>query len=242
MPEELSVVIPVYNEGERLVPLVQAIRRELALVALPFRIYVVYDFPEDVTYPFIRRLQEEQDDVEPVLNDVSRGVLGALKKGFQRARGRAVAVVMGDGSDDVADLPLLWRKFQEGADGVCASRYMRGGRQDGGPLLKNFLSRMAGLSLHLLAGLPTHDPTNNFKLYRTDLLRAVSLASHRGFEIALELTVKAHLMKKHVAEVPTIWRDRAAGQSNFHMLRWLPGYLRWYCLAFWGRLFGRSGA
>ena len=119
-----------------------------------------------------------------------------------------------------------------GADVVAASRYARGGRQLGGPRLKGFLSRAAGLSLHWLTGLPIHDATSNFRLYRRSFLQSVTIESEAGFELALELTVKAHRAGRALAEVPTTWRDRTAGRSGFQLRRWLPQYLRWYLFAF----------
>jgi hypothetical protein len=116
---------------------------------------------------------------------------------------------------------------------------MPGGRQVGGPRLKRLLSRIAGLTLHWFARVPTHDPTNNFKLYSRRFLDSVDVESSAGFELALELTVKATLARRRVAEVPTTWRDRTAGQSNFKLRQWLPHYLHWYRVAFLGR-FGRS--
>ena len=53
------------------------------------------------------------------------------------------------------------------------------------------MSRTAGLTLHWFAGVPTHDPTNNFKLYSRRFLDSVTIESTAGFELALELTVKA---------------------------------------------------
>jgi len=64
----------------------------------------------------------------------------------------------------------------------------------------------------------------------------VTIESTAGFELALELTVKATLMGRPVAEVPTTWRDRTAGQSNFKLRKWLPHYLHWYRAAFVGRV------
>jgi dolichol-phosphate mannosyltransferase len=98
------------------------------------------------------------------------------------------------------------------------------------------MSRTAGLTLHWFAGVPTHDPTNNFKLYSRRFLESVRIESEAGFELALELTVKATLLRRPVAEVPTTWRDRTAGQSNFKLRKWLPHYLHWYRVAFMGRL------
>ena len=64
----------------------------------------------------------------------------------------------------------------------------------------------------------------------------MTIESTAGFELALELTVKATTMGRPVAEVPTTWRDRTAGQSNFKLRKWLPHYLRWYMVAVRHRL------
>jgi hypothetical protein len=142
---------------------------------------------------------------------------------------------MADGSDEPAIVDRMVALARDGADVVAASRYMRGGHQIGGPLLKRLMSRTAGLTLHWFAGIATHDPTNNFKLYARRFLDAVTIDSTAGFELALELTVKATLDGRRVAEVPTTWRDRTAGQSNFKLRTWLPHYLHWYGRALVGR-------
>jgi len=100
---------------------------------------------------------------------------------------------MADLSDDLAKVDGMYRLIvEERYDLVCGSRYMRGGRQLGGPPFKGFLSRLAGVSLHALAGLPTRDATNAFRMYRASLLRSIPIESSGGFELSLELTVKAH--------------------------------------------------
>jgi hypothetical protein len=138
--------------------------------------------------------------------------------------------MMADLSDDLPQVGEMVRRAAAGADVVSASRYMRGGRQIGGPWLKGLMSRTAGVSLHWLAGLPTHDPTNSFKAYRKEFLDRTPIKSTAGFAVSLELTVKAHFRGGRVEEVPAIWHDRAAGQSRFRLWKWLPAYLYWY---FW---------
>jgi hypothetical protein len=108
---------------------------------------------------------------------------------------------------------------------------MRGGRQLGGPWLKGLMSRTAGLSLYWLGRFPTHDATNNFRLYDAELVRRLGIEATRGFEIALELTAKAFADGVPIAESPATWRDRTAGASNFRILDSLPSYLRWYWFA-----------
>jgi len=135
---------------------------------------------------------------------------------------------MGDGSDDPGDIDAMYALALGGADVVAGSRYMRGGHQVGGPLLKRTMSRVAGLSLRWLGGLPIHDARSNFRMYSKHLLQQVTIESGGGFELGIELTVKAHALGMRVAEVPTTWRDRTAGQSRFQLWKWLPRYLRWY--------------
>ena len=229
---ELSAVMPVYNEGEAVVPTLRAL-----VAALPpgHEVLVVHDFDEDTTVPVVERLSAELPTVRLVRNRIGRGVLNAMKAGIAESTGRYVLVTMADGSDDYQSVePMLERAAATEAAVVAASRYMRGGHQVGGPRLKRLMSRAAGLTLHWFAGVPTHDATNNFKLYSRDFLDATTIESAAGFELALELTVKATLAGRVVAEVPTTWRDRAAGTSRFRLRKWLPHYLRWYLVAFRG--------
>ena len=235
---ELSIVIPVYNEGERVEPVLRALHEGVATAK---ELIVVWDFDGDTTRPVVERLARELPGLRGHRNDLGRGVLNAMRAGIATARGSLVLVSMADGSDEPHVVDSMVTLGRGGAAVVAASRYMRGGRQVGGPPLKRLLSRTAGLTLHWFGGVATHDPTNNFKLYRRDFLESVTIESRAGFELALELTVKATLAGRRVAEVPTTWRDRTAGTSNFKLRKWLPQYLRWYFVALRGRLRGGPG-
>ena len=234
---ELSVVMPVYNEADNIRPVLESFA---STVRTPHEIVVVYDFDEDTTVPVVRALMATMPTVRLHKNELGRGVLNAMKTGMEAARAPLVLVSMADGSDELRDVDRMVALARTGADLVAASRYMRGGRQIGGPILKRTLSRAAGLSLHWLGRVPIHDPTNNFKLYRREFLESVSIESRGGFELAIELSVKATLGGWRLAEVPTTWRDRTAGESNFKFRAWLPRYLRWYFHLYRGRIFGVS--
>ena len=236
-PPLLSLVIPVYNEAENIVATLSALR-DLGLP--PHEILVVYDRDEDTTLPVLRAHAGDFPAARAVKNGRGRGALNAIRTGFDEAQGEGVVVIMADMADDLRGLLPMVDAFRAGADVVCGSRYMRGGAQRGGPRLKGLLSRTAGLSLHLLTGIPTRDVTNSFKLYRRAFLREVTIESDGGFEIGMELTVKAFLAGKRVAEVPSVWTDRTAGESRFDLRRWLPRYLGWYLYAVRGRFLGRS--
>jgi len=236
----LSIVVPVYREGEAARPTLEVLA---ARAPRPHEILVVHDEPDDPTIPVVEQLRRAHPQLRAVHNTLGRGPALAMRAGFAAASGEAVLVTMADASDDVDDIARMLTRLEAGDDLVAASRYMRGGQQLGGPPLKTFLSRAAGRSLHGLVGLPTSDPTSAFKLYRRSMLEQLPLESAMGFELALEITVKAFLAGYRIGEVPTIWRDRVAGQSNFKLLRWLPRYLRWYGLALRKGLGGgRAGA
>ena len=224
-PAELSVVIPVFNEAESIRPVLEGFA---AKVATPHEILIVHDFDEDTTVPVVRELIPKTPGLRLHRNNLGRGVLNAMKSGIAGSRGPLVLISMADGSDELECVDRMVERARAGADLVAASRYMHGGRQIGGPPFKSFLSRAAGLSLHVFGRVPIHDPTNNFKLYRRTFLDSVVIESSGGFELALELSVKATVGGYRLAEVPTTWRDRTAGTSNFKLRAWLPMYLRWY--------------
>ena len=234
---KLSVVCPVYNEGANIGALLNRLSRE---VSIPMEMIVVYDREDDDTLPALAPLRPPFP-VRTVRNQFGRGALNAIKTGFREAACEATLVVMADLSDDLRVVARMFELVHEGYDVVCGSRYMPGGKQVGGPRLKGLMSRGAGVSLHWLAGVPTRDATNSFKMYRTAFLRSIDFESSGGFEIGLEAVVKAYVAGGRIAEVPSTWTDRVAGRSRFRLWRWLPKYLRWYLYAFRGR-FRRSPA
>jgi glycosyltransferase involved in cell wall biosynthesis len=230
MNPRYSVVVPVWNEAANVGAFCRAVR---AAFPPAYELLVCYDTDDDSTLPALAALPAEQKpaDVRLVRNRLGPGVRWAIEAGFQAACAPVVLVTMVDLSDDYRIVEQMVARAEAGAAVVCASRYMPGGRQTGGPWLKRLLSRAAGVSLHRLAGLPTHDPTNSFKAYRTDFLRRTPIESKAGFSLALELTVKAHMAGERVEEIPAHWQDRTAGHSRFRLFAWLPGYLRWYLWA-----------
>jgi len=233
----VSIVIPVYNEGDNIEPTLRGIFRHVT--TRPFEVLVVHDFDEDTTVPVVRRLQPEMPGLRLHRNTIGRGALNAIRAGMEAASAPYVLVTMADGSDEPEVMDAMVEKARSGADVVAGSRYMRGGRQLGGPIVKRTLSRAAGLSLHWIGGVPTHDSTSNFRLYSRRLLNTATVESRAGFELGLELTVKAHLLGMRVDEVPTTWRDRTAGESRFRLWEWLPHYLHWYWLGVRGRFSAR---
>lgn len=230
----VTVVIPAYNEGSDIVPVLD---RLLESISLACEVVVVVDFAEDSTLPFLKGYAERsQPTVRGVVNDYGRGPAWAIRYGMDHALAPVVVVTMADGCDDPRQIDELTRLVERGVVVAAASRYMPGGQQVGGPVVKRLLSGMAGRTLYWFARVGTRDATNSFKAYRRAFVEQVGIDSEDGFEIGLELTAKARRMRLPVAEIPTIWLDREAGVSKFKLAKWLPKYLRWYRFAYGPKL------
>ncbi|WP_163507004.1 glycosyltransferase family 2 protein [Fodinicola acaciae] len=229
----VSVVIPAYNEGKDIVPVLD---RLFEAVTLPCEVLVVVDLPDDTTVDVIEEYRRNHPGLRCVVNTYGRGPANAIRFGIDAAVAPVTVVTMADGCDDPRQIDDLTRLVERGVAVAAASRYMPGGQQVGGPRLKALISKLAGLSLWMLAHLGTRDATNSYKAYATDFVRSVGIHSRDGFEIGIELIAKAKRLRRPVAELPTIWLDRQAGVSNFRIARWMPKYFRWWRFAFGPRL------
>lgn len=223
----LSIVLPVYREGAAVNAPLDGIR---AHVPVPHEILAVYDADDDPTVPHLKARAAADPALRPTRNRHGRGALRAIRTGIEAARAGRILVMMSDGSDDPRTIVPMLRALDAGAACVAASRYMNGGRQVAPERLKRALSFTAGRLLPLLTGVPTHDPTNAFKLYRREWLERFPIQSDGGFEFSLELVLRIHRAGGRIAQVPTTWRGRTHGTSNFRLASWLPKYLRWYAV------------
>lgn len=228
----VSVVIPAYNEGKNIWPVLDRI---LEAVDVPCEVLVVVDFAEDTTVAAVEAYAGG-DAARVVVNTYGRGPANAIRYGLDVAAAPVAVVTMADGCDDPRQIGELTRLVERGVVVAAASRYMAGGQQVGGPAMKSALSRWAGKSLHALARVGTRDATNSFKAYDLAFVREVGIESDAGFEVGLELTAKARRLRRPIAELPTVWLERQQGVSNFKVAAWIPKYLRWYLFAFGRRL------
>jgi dolichol-phosphate mannosyltransferase len=225
----VTILIPAHNEGDGILGCVDRI---LESVDVDLEIMVIYDDHEDTTRPYLEKYSDRDSRVKPLVNSLGRGPANAIKSGIQAASSPVILVTMADGCDDATQIGALTRLVERGVVVAAASRYARTGQQVGGPFFKGLLSRFAGETLYYFARVGTRDATNSFKAYSADFIQRVGIDSDKGFELGIELVAKARRHRLPVAEIPTIWLDRAFGQSNFKLWQWLPRYLRWYRYAF----------
>ena len=230
MTPELDIVIPVYNEGRNIVPVLAGLSRA---VATPARVLICYDHEEDDTLPAIRAAPQAYAGL-PVefVRNTSRGAHAAVMTGFAASTAPFVLMFPADDHVNAVMLDRMVALARGGCDIVCASRFMPGGAMIGCPWLKAVLVRSANFTLRHLARLPTTDASNGFRMFSRRAIERIPVESREGFCYSIELLVKAHRLGWKIAEVPVTWIERDDGRTRFQVLRWLPAYLRWYGYAF----------
>ena len=215
----LSIVVPTYNERDRLPDLVAAIFAAYADAALDGELIVVDDNSPDGTGAVADGLARRHR-IRVIHRAGKLGLGTAVIEGFSASSAPIVGVIDADMSHPPALLPRMLAVMREGgADVVVASRYIEGGGTRGWPLGRLVMSRLA---CALAAGLtPVRDATSGFFLIRRDLAQGVRISAG-GFKICLELLVRGR--PASIVEVPYVFEGRTAGESKMN-LKEATGYL-----------------
>jgi dolichol-phosphate mannosyltransferase len=216
---DLTMVVPTYNERDRLAELVRALFDATDRAGIALELVIVDDNSPDGT-------GQLADDLARTyrLRVIHRaGKLGlgtAVVEGFNVASADIVGVMDADFSHPPALVPRLLSAMRaEHADVVVASRYVPGGSTPNWPLGRRLLSRSACLLARPLS--PIRDAASGFFLIRTAIARSVTIKAG-GFKICLELLVRA--WPTSLLEVPYRFDDREAGESKMSK-REAAGYL-----------------
>ena len=132
MQKSLGIIIPVYNEAQNIGYTIESIEEKVKTL---HKIYIVYDFDEDNTLPVAKEFHKTGMDLKFVKNPAG-DVVNAIKTGLRKADEDYLLVTMADLSDDYTVVDDMCKLMAEGYDVICGSRYMKGGKQIGGPLIK----------------------------------------------------------------------------------------------------------
>jgi len=229
---KLSIIVPAYNEEDNIANVIDRVESS---IDIPYELVVVNDHSADNTGQIIGQLTGRYQNIKLVENELDKGFTNCLRTGFSHATGEVLIPIMADLCDDLSTIEIMFDKIKEGYDVVCGSRYIKGGARIGGSKIKGFLSSFAGRSLHCLLGIPTHDIANAFKMYRKEVIDSMDLDSI-GFEMSMEIPLKAYFSGSKITEVPTVWKERTKGKSSFRMFKLIPNYFKLYAWAIFKRL------
>ncbi|MGH7680024.1 MAG: glycosyltransferase family 2 protein [Gemmatimonadaceae bacterium] len=238
MSAEIDIVIPVYNEGSNILPVLESFRKS---VHTPYRVLICYDRDDDNTLPVVRKFrnsfgsQPTAQSPEPIIEFIknpSRGPLEAILAGFRATTAPMVLMIAADDDYNAPIIDEMARQVREGAEIVVASRFIRGGYMRDCPWLKAFLVRTSAWALYHVARLPSRDASNGFRMFSRRVIDRIPIESRVGFAYSIELLVKAHRLRWRVVDVAAGWQERKSGRSRFAVIKWLPQYLIWFRYAF----------
>ena len=206
------VVIPTYDERDNVAAMAEA----LFAVDPSLEILFVDDNSPDGTGDVIEGLIKNDSRIHCFHREKKEGLAKAYLAGFKRAieLGADRIVQMDcDFSHDPKDVPRL---VAEDADLVIGSRYVKGGATPGWPFKRRLISRMGGIFIRTVTGMPLKDPTGGFKCWKVSALKAMEYDTieSAGYSIQLEMNHRAWKTGLKIREIPIIFTDRVKGYSK----------------------------
>jgi glycosyltransferase involved in cell wall biosynthesis len=207
----LSVVIPVYNEVDNLVALLDELAAVFASMKRPFEVIVVDDGSNDGTAPLLRKLTAERVYLKGIFFRRNFGQTAAFDAGFREASGEIVVTIDGDLQNDPNDIPAMVDMLEEGYDLVAG---WRRNRQDG-MFLRKVPSRIANWLIRKVTGTRIHDLGCSLRVYRREITEELRLYG----EMHRFISILADNMGARIAEMQVNHRPRRAGASKYGLRR-----------------------
>jgi len=206
-PIDLSVVIPIYNERENLVPLEEKLNESLRKLDLSYEVILVDDGSLDGSDALIRSLRKQNPHLRLIRFVKNFGQSAAFVAGFRAARGRIIVTMDADLQNDPADIPLLLDKIEE-FDVVCGWRHERND-----PWIKKISSKIANAVRNKLSDETIADTGCSLKAFRRECFDKIILFNgmHRFFPTLMKME------GFRVTEVKVSHHPRLHGISKYNI-------------------------
>jgi len=231
-----SIVLPAYNEGERLAATLESIFGYIATQAPKTEVIVVNDGSSDDTAQIVTRYAAQHPELRLLHNPGNRGKGYSVRNGMLHAQGDVLLFSDADLSSPIAEAGKLFSAIAEGADIAIGSRWLKTELQvRRQPLFRRVLGRIFNLALRVFLGLNFRDTQCGFKAFTrqaADALFPGQQIERWGFDPELLYLARKHHLA--VVEVPVLWSHREG--TRIHPIRdGLRMFLdvlrvRWYAL------------
>jgi len=208
---DLSIIVPLYNEEESVVPLYRAVVAALDTLALDYELIFVDDGSTDGTAAQARQLVERDDRLRLLILRTNFGQTAATVAGIDHAQGDVLVTMDGDLQNDPKDIPLLIEQIRAGYDIVVGWRHKR---QD--PLISRRIpSRLANWLIGVVTGVPIRDNGCSLKAYRAEVIQRIPLYS----EMHRFIPAIASIGGARIKEVRVRHHARQFGRSKYGLSR-----------------------
>jgi glycosyltransferase involved in cell wall biosynthesis len=212
----ISIVIPVYNERDSLVPLHSEIAETAARANLDVEILMVDDGSRDGSWDVICDLARRDLRVHGIRLRRNFGKAAALSAGFRAGRRDLVLTLDADLQDDPKEIPRFLTALAAGLDVVSGWK-----RRRLDPWHKVWPSRVFNALVSWLTGVRLHDHNCGMKIYRAEVFREVRLYG----ELHRFIPVLAAARGFRVGEIEVNHRPRRFGDSKYGVRRFVKGFL-----------------
>jgi glycosyltransferase involved in cell wall biosynthesis len=210
-PPELSVIIPVLNEEDNILPLYDKLLAAMAQVGRTFELIFIDDGSTDSSFQKLSKLAEIDLRVKVVKFVKNFGQTAALSAGIDHSTGNVIIPMDADLQNDPKDITRLLDKMDEGYDVVSG---WRKDRQD--ELYTRLIpSWCANKFISVISGVPLHDYGCSLKAYRREVIKDVRLYG----EMHRFVPIYATWLGARVAEIPVDHHARQFGQSKYGLSR-----------------------
>lgn len=227
----IYIVLPAYNEEARIGTLLDRIDEAMCEGSLPYQVILVDDGSQDATVAIVREFSRRMPiamEQHPHNLGLGATIRAGLIAATKLAEDRDIVVTMDADDTHAPGLILrMVRMISEGHDVIIASRYQRGARTVGVPLLRRFLSYSASILFRTFFSIPgVRDFTSGYRAYRAEVIkRAIAeygknFVDQQGFQSMVDILLKLRQMNLIFGEVPFILRyDLKEGGSKMKVLR-----------------------
>ena len=209
--EMISVVIPVLNEEENILPLHEKLLSVLKRLNRDYEIIFVDDGSTDKTLERLRLLCKNDPSTKVISFLRNYGQTAALSAGIDFSKGRIIIPMDGDLQNDPEDILSLLQKIEEGYDVVSGWRKDRKDRF----LTRRFPSVVANRVISFIGGVRLHDYGCTLKAYKRDILRNIRLYG----EMHRFIPIYARWVGARVTEIAVHHHPRRAGLSKYGIVR-----------------------
>lgn len=226
MQLDLSIIIPCYNEEESL-PLLKKLLLEFKEKAkLKFELIFVDDGSTDQTHKYLNEMFTEFSAVKVIKNTQNLNLGGAVKAGILFCQGKFTAVIDADGSYSPLKLLEMYQlALDKSYDVVSASaHHPEAGFAATTPWWRVFLSRSVQDLYNIILGTNYCSYTSIFRLYRTELLKSITVDSNNFMAMA-EILSKLVLKKAKVVDFPAKSSYRQHGVSKAKIFQTIKAHI-----------------
>ena len=211
----LSIIIPVRNETDILKDIINYFSQNLR--EIKHEILIINDFSEDDTLEKAKSLTNGLNNFR-VLNNLKKGLGGAINLGIKESSGIYITIMMADLSDDIENLKtynnlMTTNKY----DSILGSRFLKDSKISGYPKQKLLLNRLFNYFVSLIFLNRYNDYTNAFKIYKKSVLEDMMPLISESFNIFLEMPLKIISRGYNYKIIPINWFGRKKGVSNFRI-------------------------